>query len=160
MIFSLLYVSQSNLRPPSDRTEIKKIVTRARLLNKELNVTGALLCTAGRFAQILEGPEESIRIIMRSIESDPRHRNIKVLSEDTLPERRFPQWTLAYQGSSLYVDRHIKPLLQDLLSDCQSDHLITRLTELMLRNKDMERPERSRPVVVNIFGHSDDERHG
>ncbi len=131
MIHSILYVSQSNLQPPKDEAEIKNIVDWAVRRNNELGLTGALFCTAGRFAQILEGPEISIRILMRSIEADERHRGVKVLSKGTLPERRFSEWSLAYHGPSIYVDRHIKPLLQNL-SRSRTDELEARLTELMV----------------------------
>ncbi len=131
MIFSTLYVSQSNLRAPRDTFEIANIVSLAQRRNEQLEVTGALFCTSGRFAQILEGPEISVRILIRSIEADERHRGVRVLSEEILPERRFSEWSLAYKGPSIYVDRHIKPLLQDL-SQSRTDQLVARLTELMV----------------------------
>lgn len=130
MIYSTLYVSQSNLQPPADKLEIENLVRAAQDRNEQLDVTGVLFCTSGRFAQILEGPEMSIRILMRSIEADERHRGVKVLSEGMLPERRFAKWSLGYQGPSIFVDRHIKPLLQDL-SQAQAAQSVARLSELM-----------------------------
>ncbi len=140
MIYSTLYVSQSNLLPSNDKAEIENIVSLAQRRNQELDLTGALFRTAGRFAQILEGPEMSIRILMRSIQADERHRGIKVLSEETLPERRFSEWSLAYRGSSIFVDRHIKPLLQNLAQD-QTEQLAARLTELMVSAANSEHSE-------------------
>lgn len=140
MIYSVLYGSQSNLQPPEDQEEIRNIVDGSLRRNKDLDVTGALFCTSGRFAQILEGPEIALRALMRSIEADNRHRNVRIISEEVLQERRFSQWSLAYQGPSIYVDRHIKPLLQNL-PQSQTDELGARLTEMMVRTANAEETE-------------------
>lgn len=154
MVFSCLYVSQSNLRSPGDQEEIKKIIEWSQIRNEKLNITGALLSTSGRFAQIFEGSEPSVAELMRSIESDPRHRNVRVIWEETRPNRRFSQWRMAYQGPSIYVDRHIKPLLQDLLSERQAEGLIARLIELMSRNADSVGPELSSSLIEGPLSQS------
>lgn len=140
-IYFCLYVSQSNFTPPANRVELDKILSSSHLRNKELDVTGALLCTAGRFAQIIEGPEISVRILMKSIELDSRHRYCKVLSEGLTSARRFSEWTMAYLGPSIHIDRHIKPLLQNLFNQDQTDKSISRLIDLMVRQTNMRRPE-------------------
>ena len=132
MTSSLLYVSQSNLRLPAQAAEVDRIVATARARNALLNVTGALVFTQARFAQILEGPEASIAELMASIERDKRHRDVEVVLVETIAERRFPDWSMAYRGGSIFVDRHIKPLLQHGVSDSTRSDTATKLLDLMV----------------------------
>jgi hypothetical protein len=111
---SLLYVSKSNLTLPEEAGEVLAIVATARRRNAELGVTGALVFTESRFAQVLEGDEEAIDALMLSILKDRRHEQVTVVDRTEVAMRRFPQWSMAYSGPSLYVDRHIKPLLVEI----------------------------------------------
>jgi hypothetical protein len=97
-----------------------------------LNVTGALVFTEARFAQVLEGPEASITELMADIERDKRHRDVEVVLVESIAERRFPGWAMAYRGGSIFLDRHIKPLLQHGLSDATRSDTATKLLELMV----------------------------
>ncbi|HEY7810256.1 MAG TPA: BLUF domain-containing protein [Allosphingosinicella sp.] len=112
MLKTLLYVSESRLRLPRDAPQVGDIVEVARVRNAALCVTGALVFTQASFAQILEGPATGVDELMVSIRRDPRHRKVTVLHEAQLAGgRRFPDWSMAYSGPSLYVERHIRPLL-------------------------------------------------
>lgn len=111
-VSSLLYVSKS-LLPHGGREELERILTAARSRNKALGVSGALIFTGANFAQVLEGPQAAIDELMVSIASDPRHTSLKLVRTDELEERRFGSWSMAYSGTSLYVDHHICPLLAD-----------------------------------------------
>lgn len=110
MIRSLLYLSSSNLTS-EDRGGIEAIVATARARNAALDVTGALLSTETRFAQVLEGPADSVEAVLASISRDPRHQDVRVVIDQDLPERRFGRWAMAYSGPSLLVDRKLKRLL-------------------------------------------------
>lgn len=76
-----------------------------------MGVTGALVYTRSRFAQILEGPDEAVDAIMAKIARDPRHEQVTVVDVQRPAERAFGSWSLAYAGGSRYVDKHIAPLL-------------------------------------------------
>lgn len=112
MVYSLLYVSQSLLTASHENVEVQDILSRSRPRNLRLSVTGALVFTQARFAQVLEGPMPALDELMASIRRDRRHRDVEVVFLDNLPKRRFTDWSLAYSGPSIYIDRHIKPLLQ------------------------------------------------
>ena len=77
-----------------------------------MDVTGALVFTGKNFAQVLEGRREAVEELMQSINKDERHRDVDVVAVDEIKERRFPGWSLAYAGPSIFVDRHIRPLVE------------------------------------------------
>jgi hypothetical protein len=103
---SLLYVSQKL----ATLDEIAAIVEVSRARNAALDVTGALVASRNHFAQILEGPGDSIDALMTSISRDHRHRDVQILVYEDIEERQFADWALAYNGSSYFVDGLIEVL--------------------------------------------------
>lgn len=108
---SLLYASVSSLPIGEEEREIERIVEVSRERNAERGVTGALIYTRARFAQILEGPPEAVDEIMEKILRDDRHRQVTVVDVRRTPRRRFADWSLCYSGGSHYIDKHIRPVL-------------------------------------------------
>ncbi|MGU3663986.1 BLUF domain-containing protein [Methylobacterium sp. A49B] len=105
---SLLYVS----RRVSSDADVRDIVATSRARNAGLRITGALVASRSRFAQILEGPRSGVDALMDSIRRDPRHTGVEVLVYDDIDGRRFADWTLAYSGASVYVDGLIGALTE------------------------------------------------
>ncbi|MEE7439747.1 BLUF domain-containing protein [Methylobacterium oryzae] len=105
---SLLYVS----RRMSSDAEVRNIVETSLARNAQLGVTGALVASRGRFAQILEGPRAAVDALMDSIRRDRRHAGVEVLVYDDIDRRRFADWTLAYSGASVFVDGLIGTLTE------------------------------------------------
>ena len=123
---SLLYVSQ---RMASD-TDVDDIVAVSRARNARLQVTGALITSPGRFAQILEGPRAAVDELMDSIRRDRRHAEVEVLLYDAIDGRRFPDWSLAYSGASVFVDGLIR-ILVERTSPQPDPHHLRRLIDVM-----------------------------
>ncbi|HEY0627457.1 MAG TPA: BLUF domain-containing protein [Allosphingosinicella sp.] len=111
-LISLLYVSEANHMLPEGENPVEGIVEVALSRNPKLDVTGALVFTGPHFAQVLEGPKAGVDELLTSIRRDPRHRNMHVVQAVEIAEREFPYWSLAYAGPSLYVDRHLRPLVE------------------------------------------------
>ena len=130
MTRSLLYVSRSLLEPGIAAIEVDSIVATSRVRNQSLAVTGVLIATNDGFAQILEGEAASIYDIFKSICRDTRHRDVTVLSDESIARRRFEQWSMAYSGPSSYVAGHLEPLLSNHLGN-PVDSDVRRLTKLM-----------------------------
>ena len=127
----LLYVSRSLLRLPQQSGEVDRIVAVARRENARLGVTGALVFTRAHFAQVLEGDEQAVGTLMERIRKDRRHDGVRVVSKGMRDSRLFPQWSMAYSGGSLYVDRHIRPLLAAPFEAGVTDPLAEKLVRLM-----------------------------
>ena len=107
----LLYISESRLEPSDREASVTQMVADAQVRNSEFEITGALLFTGTHFAQILEGPRESIEQLMSSIQDDSRHGNIVIIDHSPIEARRFPEWKMAYRGPSRFVSRHVLRLL-------------------------------------------------
>lgn len=86
-IASLTYRSEA-ARAPS-LPELESLVAAARGRNRSVGITGMLLCDGGRFLQTIEGPPDAIDQVWQSIQRDPRHRAIEVLSQHIVPARLF-----------------------------------------------------------------------
>ena len=93
-MLSIVYVSSSVGMLSKD--ELVELLVRSREKNERLGITGMLLYKDGNFIQILEGPEEPVRELYRTIEADPRHRGIIRLLE-LHTERRFPDWSMGFR---------------------------------------------------------------
>ena len=115
---TLLFVSTSLLQPPGDPDQLRAIVTAGRKRNETLSVSAALVAARGQFAQVLDGPEEAVAMLMASISSDPRHERVTVVLESEAPvlPPRPAGMDLVYHGESLYVSRCISPLLGPALA--------------------------------------------
>lgn len=107
---SLLYVSRIRLSSGERQAGIDDIVARSLVRNQGLGVTGALIATQSRFAQVLEGSDAALEILMSSIRRDPRHEDLKVILDHDIAQRRFARWSMTYCGQAGYVERLVEPL--------------------------------------------------
>ncbi len=99
-LYTIGYFSRSTLRGTKEqhREQLKDILNASRRNNKEQGITGALLFSEGCFAQVLEGPQESVEAAMEEIACDPRHTGITILYTQQTDTRSFPNWSMAYAG--------------------------------------------------------------
>jgi len=97
--FRLIYRSRSLLPEGQDANEagLAEILKTARQNNQRLGVTGALILYGekGRFAQVLEGPEDTVKDLLTRIKADPRHDSIEVREAGAAPARLFTRWAMA-----------------------------------------------------------------
>ncbi|WP_050630800.1 BLUF domain-containing protein [Bradyrhizobium viridifuturi] len=143
---ALIYVSRSNsnVHDSSASEIIRSILAQSRAKNARLGVTGALLFSQGYFCQVLEGERAAVEEIFGAIESDPRHRNITLLTFRPSTPRRFPDWSMAYAGSTAgpVWTRKMEGLLANP-SEIDSDQLGRELLVLMtdlVRQQDLDGP--------------------
>lgn len=112
-MYSLVYVSRSLLPAGRAAPGIDAIVEVATARNAAEGVTGALLYTGTRFAQLLEGEEAAVRRIMASIVRDRRHRDVVTIDEGPAAARRFAGWSLVYVGHSTFADGIVERALAE-----------------------------------------------
>jgi hypothetical protein len=96
MLYSLLYVSTSV--GELSKQSLSSLIEKASKRNDSFAVTGLLLYSDGNFMQCLEGPHESIEILMKSIRSDSRHFGHFVLWEGEISNRQFVGWGMAVRS--------------------------------------------------------------
>lgn len=97
--YRLIYRSRSLLPedPKEGEAELAEILRVARQNNQKQGVTGALILyqEKGRFAQVLEGPEDTVKSLIASIKKDPRHDSIEIREAGDAPARLFTRWAMA-----------------------------------------------------------------
>ena len=101
LLYTLSYVSRNaidNQDVAEVAQEIEAILAIARHKNAERGITGALLYSAGCFAQVLEGPLSQVETTFERIQLDPRHRDVQVLHFHPMAERSFGDWSMAFAG--------------------------------------------------------------
>lgn len=93
--------------------ELDELLHAARKKNLELRITGVLFHHEGNFMQYFEGPPEAVEALFASIERDPRHHNIIVLTRESRCGRVFPEWTMASRKTPFAERRKLQAALDD-----------------------------------------------
>jgi hypothetical protein len=112
-VYSLLYISRAELAGSTVEAEIEAIVRVSTARNAAAEVTGALLYTGERFAQLLEGSEDAVREIMARIARDPRHSELTIIEQGPAERRRSARWSMAYGGRSTFAASTVERALAD-----------------------------------------------
>lgn len=92
MLERLVYVSRP--APGTGLSEVRHIVGRAEIRNRQRDVTGMLAWVAGEFVQVLEGRPDMLDDVWACIARDPRHVAVRIVSREAVPRRRFDRWGL------------------------------------------------------------------
>jgi DNA-binding transcriptional regulator YbjK len=92
---SIVYTS-TQTRPITD-TELAQILAVGREKNTALGVTGILAHNGDNCLGILEGDDEVVRTRFEQVRLDPRHTSVRVLLDEQIQRRAFPEWGMAFQ---------------------------------------------------------------
>lgn len=113
-LLSIVYHSVAT--PGQSSLDLDELLTTSRVRNRAESITGMLLAENGRFVQLLEGPEDAVRALMDRIAADPRHEHVRLLEEEVVPTRRFPDWAMAHgrvgEVESLPLTDYVAALLE------------------------------------------------
>ena len=52
------------------------------------------MTSGGLFLQILEGPPQAVESLWKTIVADERHKDVLMLSDETVDRRLFPDWAM------------------------------------------------------------------
>lgn len=83
--------------PGSGRTVqalLNDLGTSVARRNAAMDVTGVLFSHGGHFLSAIEGSKANVRQVYGAISCDRRHRSISIISDQPVPSRRFPDWSL------------------------------------------------------------------
>ena len=94
-MIQLYYISKA----ASGLTDVdyQDILAKSRRNNPPLGITGLLVVKGGFFAQVLEGPEESVMLQYAKIAEDKRHSGVMRLLVTPTETRAFPKWSMGFQ---------------------------------------------------------------
>lgn len=100
-LYKLVYCSRNRIGGdcPEVAEELGGILAASRANNARVGITGALLYSAGNFAQVLEGPLASVERTFELIQRDPRHSEVVVIQSGPAETRDFPEWSMAFAGN-------------------------------------------------------------
>ena len=104
-VFQTIYVSVAT--ELLKLTDLSEILTRARESNTKLGISGLLIFHENTFVQVLEGPRAGIESLLKKIELDPRHKNMKILLQKEIEEKEFDQWAMGFFNSALLTSRPV-----------------------------------------------------
>jgi hypothetical protein len=77
-----------------DTAILSGILVTARQHNPAHDITGALLCRADLYLQLLEGPQDAVTALYAGIARDDRHLEVTELLRRDITERMFPKWAM------------------------------------------------------------------
>ncbi len=89
-----MIVYRSRVRILPSELELELILRKAQERNGAEGLTGLLIYDQGCFFQWLEGPEDGLARVWASIQADPRHYDIEVLRQESMPKRFFGEWDM------------------------------------------------------------------
>jgi Sensors of blue-light using FAD len=99
MLKSFVYISSAARLMTGP--ELLELLRQARENNERDQITGMLLYKDGNFMQAFEGEEDKVTRLHEKILVDSRHKNIITLLKEPLEERRFADWSMAFQNVDL-----------------------------------------------------------
>lgn len=86
-----------------DTAILNGILSDARRLNPANDVTGALICRADLYLQLLEGPEAAVEATFARIARDDRHLEVQRLVSRPIEERLFPDWAMRHDPARSWM---------------------------------------------------------
>lgn len=90
--------------------QLNDLLTKFRLNNIKLNITGMLIYTGGHFLQVLEGEEKVVKKLYDAIRKDKRHKDFIIIHQGELPERQFGNSVMGFRvlrGEPLFTDAEL-----------------------------------------------------
>ena len=75
-------------------TTLNSILSASRRNNERDNITGALICRADLYLQLLEGPRSAVTSTFHRILGDDRHLDVSLISCADIKTRMFPKWRM------------------------------------------------------------------
>lgn len=130
-IISLLFVSKSLLGETDEAQEFDAICATTKRNNGWLKLSGAIVSAGGWFAQLIEGPEDSVDLIVDRIAQDPRHTGMRVVCRSRRADRRLPGWRIAYAGPSRFVETAIQSAAEASEDSDEQQASVTRLLAIV-----------------------------
>lgn len=98
MLRCLVY--RSLAEPVVAEPSVLEMLDRARAFNAAAGITGRLIFAHGCFVQVLEGPGDVVGGLYERILHDPRHRDVRIVSDRPVAEREFANWSMEYASEA------------------------------------------------------------
>jgi hypothetical protein len=87
----------SSAVPTTTEQVVVDIVDFSREKNARLGITGVLLYINGHIVQVLEGEQQVIEDLYKTIQADPRHKDVRTVIDRPITQRLFSHWYMGYE---------------------------------------------------------------
>ena len=129
----IVYVSAA--RRLMSESELDGLLADSRVRNGQREVTGMLLYKDGSFMQAIEGAEETIETLFDRIARDPRHGSVRRLTSETIEQRMFGDWTMAFRRfDGARTPGHSRFLEEPLVACPDPANLAATMLDVFRRN--------------------------
>jgi acylphosphatase len=125
MDYCLTYFSTA-AESTSER-DIVDIVEFSRTKNARLGITGVLLYLNGNIVQVLEGQQEAVEGLYKSIQADPRHTNVRTVISHPIAQRLFSHWFMGYETLTSQQYEEVQNIIADDTSFNPDQPVILRM---------------------------------
>lgn len=150
----LVYASRATFPTVLDNaslnSEVARILMQSRRNNPPQGLVGALYLAEGCFFQCLEGPADAVDALYARLPQDPRHRDLTVLSRESIQQPSFSGWSMKFVPNASVVrqllDRH---KLNSFDPYSFSPAMLADMVGLLLSGPDTvlgDRPEPTKPA--------------
>lgn len=90
-------IYMSTARQPMTEVALQELLAQAQRGNARRGITGALVYGDGQFMQIMEGEQAVLEELYAHIGQDRRHTGLFKLADRPIQDRRFAEWSMAFQ---------------------------------------------------------------
>ena len=141
-LYHIVYCSRNLIRYGDKAVvaqELQTILTKSRTNNQKAGITGALIYSAGSFAQVLEGPLPAIERTFEVIQRDSRHSDVTVVQIGPIEKRKFGEWAMAFSGNNSAESKpEVGAAFEAIFSNSPggAEQILTILQELLVSDID------------------------
>lgn len=111
-LWKLSYISTAVAAPEEALQQLREICARSGERNALVGISSIATVHKGRFAQVLEGPEDAVRAVLRRIIGDPRHHSLTLLADGPLVARRYGGLAMAYRDPKSFISDQLEDILK------------------------------------------------
>ncbi len=117
MLQRAIYISDAVGTAGGSLLSIAQILGASDVNNRRDHLTGVLIFHRGQFLQVIEGGRADVDRLIKRLGEDPRHTNLRFLTNSPTPDRRFglrPMAQVAVMGpiAELVGDRALDSLMR------------------------------------------------
>ena len=91
-IRQVIYISKATYE--FSASEVRELAAVAARNNALEGITGALLFIDNSFIQVIEGDERAMSHMLTRLKADPRHHDIRIISDQLAESRHFADWSM------------------------------------------------------------------
>jgi len=119
-----IYVSDAVGGAATSLLALAEILGESERNNRRDGLTSALMRHEGRFLQVIEGRRADVDRLMDRLRLDPRHENLRLLSDLPTPGRRFGDWPMVLAELTPAAARVLNGEALDQLSPARAEALL------------------------------------